>query len=157
MSMALLLFLAGALFVAYANGANDNFKGVASVALHFLSSGAVSFARGLNDAPKIVGLLAVVEGFRVQWGLAAVGTVMAIGGLLNARRVAEITFGTRGRARWSRLRRRSDRVGAGEKHASLPDGLELRHRAVPQTNSRRPGRCPRRHAHDDASSPGARA
>ena len=124
------LLIAGALFVAYANGANDNFKGVATlygsgtvgyrgalawatlttfagslcsvllakklvrifsakglvpesvagtpeflaaVALgarshgilgdppplldagHFLSAGAVSFARGLNDAPKIVG------------------------------------------------------------------------------------------------------
>lgn len=57
--------------------------------LHIASSGAVSFARGLNDAPKIVGLLVVVEGLRIQWGLAAVGTVMAIGGLFNARRVAE--------------------------------------------------------------------
>lgn len=58
-------------------------------ALHFLSSGAVSFARGLNDAPKIVGLLVVVEALRLQVSLALVAALMALGGLLHARAVAE--------------------------------------------------------------------
>lgn len=58
-------------------------------ALHFLSAGAVSFARGLNDTPKIAALLLMATGFNVRWGLFAVAAAMAIGGLLNARRVGE--------------------------------------------------------------------
>ena len=62
-------------------------------AAHFLSAGTVSFARGLNDTPKIVALLLLwkaldLERFR-GWGFAAVASTMAIGGLLNARKVAE--------------------------------------------------------------------
>ncbi len=62
-------------------------------AAHFLSAGTVSFARGLNDTPKIVALLLLwkaldPERFR-GWGFVAVALAMAIGGLLNARRVAE--------------------------------------------------------------------
>jgi inorganic phosphate transporter, PiT family len=56
--------------------------------LHYLSAGTVSFARGLNDAPKIVGLLLVVEALDIQFGLLAIATAMALGGLLNARKVA---------------------------------------------------------------------
>ncbi|MBI3021055.1 MAG: inorganic phosphate transporter [Candidatus Omnitrophica bacterium] len=58
--------------------------------LHFLSAGAVSFARGLNDTPKIVALLIAARAFRVPLssGLIAIGLAMAVGGLLNARRVA---------------------------------------------------------------------
>jgi len=56
--------------------------------LHYLSAGTVSFARGLNDTPKIVGLLLVVEALHVQFGMLAIATAMALGGLLNARRVA---------------------------------------------------------------------
>ncbi|HSC94721.1 MAG TPA: inorganic phosphate transporter [Burkholderiales bacterium] len=56
--------------------------------LHFLSAGAVSFARGLNDTPKIVGLLLVVEALQVELGVLAIATAMALGGLLNARKVA---------------------------------------------------------------------
>jgi PiT family inorganic phosphate transporter len=56
--------------------------------LHYLSAGTVSFARGLNDAPKIVGLLLVVEALHIQLGMLAIATAMALGGLLNARRVA---------------------------------------------------------------------
>ncbi|MEM7591979.1 MAG: inorganic phosphate transporter, partial [Cyanobacteria bacterium P01_A01_bin.83] len=52
------------------------------------SAGAVSFARGLNDTPKIVALLLTVTAFSVQGGMFAVGLGMAIGGLLNARKVA---------------------------------------------------------------------
>ena len=56
---------------------------------HFLSAGTVGFARGLNDTPKIVGLLVLWKALDVRWGFAAVATAMAVGGLLNARRVAE--------------------------------------------------------------------
>lgn len=58
-------------------------------ALHFLSSGAVSFARGLNDAPKIVGLLVVLEAIRLQVSLSLIAAVMAVGGIVHARKVAE--------------------------------------------------------------------
>ena len=57
--------------------------------VHFFSAGLVSFARGLNDTPKIAALLLVVSAFDIQWGLAAVAITMAVGGWLNARRVAE--------------------------------------------------------------------
>ena len=56
--------------------------------LHYLSAAIVSFARGLNDTPKIVGLLLVVEALHIQLGVLAIATAMAIGGLLNARKVA---------------------------------------------------------------------
>jgi inorganic phosphate transporter, PiT family len=56
---------------------------------HFLSAGTVSFARGLNDTPKIVVLLLLWKSFDVRWGFAAIAIAMAIGGLLNARKVAE--------------------------------------------------------------------
>ena len=58
-------------------------------AAHFLSAGTVSFARGLNDTPKIVALLLLWKGLDVRWGFAAIALTMAIGGLLNARKVAE--------------------------------------------------------------------
>jgi PiT family inorganic phosphate transporter len=57
--------------------------------LHFLSGGAVGFARGLNDTPKIVALLLAAEAIRPSVGLLLVGVVMAVGGVTNARRVAE--------------------------------------------------------------------
>jgi PiT family inorganic phosphate transporter len=56
---------------------------------HFLSAGTVSFARGLNDTPKIVALLLLWKTLDIRWGFAAVVSTMAMGGLLNARRVAE--------------------------------------------------------------------
>ncbi len=56
---------------------------------HFLNSGIVSFARGLNDTPKLAALLLVVQTIEIHWGLALVGVAMALGGVLNARRVAE--------------------------------------------------------------------
>jgi inorganic phosphate transporter, PiT family len=57
--------------------------------LHYLSAIAVSFARGLNDTPKIIGLLLVVKALDVRFGMLAVALAMALGGLLNARKVAE--------------------------------------------------------------------
>lgn len=69
-----------------------NFWGVDSQKIvdvcHFLSAGAVSFARGLNDTPKIVALLLTVTAFSIRGGMLAVGLRMAVGGLLNARKVA---------------------------------------------------------------------
>src|SRR6266480_5814049 len=56
---------------------------------HFLSAGAVSFARGLNDTPKIAALLLVAAVLKIQWGLVAVAVAMAVGGLLNAKKVAD--------------------------------------------------------------------
>ena len=58
-------------------------------ALHFISAGAVSFARGLNDTPKIAALLLVAAALNIRWGLVAVAGAMAFGGLLNARKVAD--------------------------------------------------------------------
>ena len=55
---------------------------------HFLSAGAVSFARGLNDTPKILALLLTVTTFSIKGGMLAVGLGIAVGGLLNARKVA---------------------------------------------------------------------
>ncbi|MFQ5962753.1 MAG: anion permease [Candidatus Scalinduaceae bacterium] len=57
--------------------------------LHFCSAGIVSFARGLNDTPKIVALLLLIKGLAIHWGMLAVAVGMALGGLLNARKVAE--------------------------------------------------------------------
>ncbi|HWV99941.1 MAG TPA: inorganic phosphate transporter [Candidatus Acidoferrum sp.] len=57
--------------------------------LHFCSAGAVSFARGLNDTPKIAALLLVGGAFGVRSGLAVVAMGIAAGGLLSAKRVAE--------------------------------------------------------------------
>lgn len=56
---------------------------------HFLSAGVVSFARGLNDTPKIVALLILWPALDLRWGFFAVAVTMAIGGLLQSRRVAE--------------------------------------------------------------------
>jgi PiT family inorganic phosphate transporter len=56
--------------------------------VHLLSAGSVGFARGLNDTPKIVALLLVIKSFDVKFGMSLIGAAMAIGGLLNARKVA---------------------------------------------------------------------
>lgn len=56
---------------------------------HFLSAGTVSFARGLNDTPKIVSLILIIQAISIQGGMLAVALGMAVGGLLNARKVAE--------------------------------------------------------------------
>lgn len=56
---------------------------------HFISAGIVSFARGLNDTPKIVSLLLIIQALSIQGGMLAVAISIAIGGLLNAQKVAE--------------------------------------------------------------------
>lgn len=55
---------------------------------HFLTAGSLSFARGLNDTPKIVALLLVIQALGIKSGMVAVALGMAIGGLLNAQKVA---------------------------------------------------------------------
>jgi PiT family inorganic phosphate transporter len=57
--------------------------------LHFLSAGAASFARGLNDTPKMAALLLVLPSFDARWACPIVALFIAVGGLLDARRVAE--------------------------------------------------------------------
>ncbi len=57
--------------------------------LHFLSAGAASFARGLNDTPKMAALLAAVPGLDLRWAFLLVAVGIAAGGLLDIRRVAE--------------------------------------------------------------------
>jgi len=57
--------------------------------LHFLSAGAVGFARGLNDTPKIVALLAGGAALGIANTSLLVAVAMAVGGLLAARRVAK--------------------------------------------------------------------
>ena len=63
--------------------------------LHYLSAGAVGFARGLQDTAKIVGLLVgaslldVAVTGNVLWGVMVVGVLMAAGGMLNSRRLAD--------------------------------------------------------------------
>lgn len=57
--------------------------------LHYLSTGAASFARGLNDTPKMAPLLLAVPQFSVSGCIVTVAIMIALGGLLDARRVAE--------------------------------------------------------------------
>lgn len=57
--------------------------------LHFASAGAVSFARGLNDTPKMAALLLVVPSVGTFGSVGLVALFIACGGLVGARRVAE--------------------------------------------------------------------
>ena len=62
--------------------------------MHYLSTGAASFARGLNDTPKMAALLLVAPGIDIRLGILAVAIVIAMGGLFDAENVAE-TLGKR--------------------------------------------------------------
>jgi inorganic phosphate transporter, PiT family len=57
--------------------------------LHYFSAGTVCFARALNDAPKMAGLLLVGALFMPSINILILAAAMAIGGLLSARKVAE--------------------------------------------------------------------
>lgn len=57
--------------------------------LHIISAASVSFSRGLNDTPKIVALIIPVMAFDIRYGILAIALGMAIGGLLNAHKVAQ--------------------------------------------------------------------
>jgi PiT family inorganic phosphate transporter len=56
--------------------------------LHFLSAGAVGFARGMNDTPKIVAIALASGTFNLNWITFLAAGVMALGGILQARKVA---------------------------------------------------------------------
>lgn len=60
-------------------------------ACHLVTAGAVSFARGVNDTPKIAALLLVAAplGLGAAPSLLLVGAAIAAGGLLASRRVAD--------------------------------------------------------------------
>lgn len=58
-------------------------------ALHVLAAGAASFARGLNDTPKIVAPMLVVPGLHLHWAFLVVAGCIALGGCLDVRNVAE--------------------------------------------------------------------
>ncbi|MCA9398454.1 MAG: inorganic phosphate transporter [Candidatus Omnitrophica bacterium] len=57
--------------------------------LHFMSAGAVSFARGLNDTPKIRSLAVTATALGLKLNIGFVAIVMALGGILSAKKVAE--------------------------------------------------------------------
>jgi len=56
---------------------------------HFLSSGFVSFARGLNDTPKLLGLFIFFNLVDPEFSLLAVAVTMFLGGILSSRKVSE--------------------------------------------------------------------
>jgi len=61
---------------------------------HFISAGIVSFARGLNDTPKIVSLILIIEYFSIRGGMITIAIAIALGGLLNSQKVA-VTMSTK--------------------------------------------------------------
>lgn len=58
-------------------------------AAHFASAGVVCFARSLNDTPKIVAMLLLLNLADIHWGFLAVAAMMVVGGLLHSRKIAE--------------------------------------------------------------------
>ncbi len=56
---------------------------------HCATAGIVSFARGLNDTPKLVSLLLVCHLFSLPVNFLLLSIVMAIGGWMNAKKVAD--------------------------------------------------------------------
>lgn len=57
--------------------------------LHYLSAFALCFARGLNDTPKIFALLFAASLMQAEISLSLIAAVMAVGGWLQSRKVAE--------------------------------------------------------------------
>jgi inorganic phosphate transporter, PiT family len=57
--------------------------------LHVFSAMSICFARGLNDTPKLAALLITAKLFSRNTSVAFIGVVIAIGGVLYARKVAE--------------------------------------------------------------------
>lgn len=63
--------------------------------LHWLSSGATSMARGMNDAPKIVALIAAAalysnQGIKIEYLFLLVGVAMFFGCILGGKRVTQV-------------------------------------------------------------------
>lgn len=57
--------------------------------LHIGSAGLICFARAVNDTPKLAALLIAAQVLKTEVSIALIAAVMAVGGLLLARRVAE--------------------------------------------------------------------
>lgn len=57
--------------------------------MHYLSSGIVGFARGLNDTPKIAAILLAGSTVSQTFAIVAVTVFMAAGALISTRKVAE--------------------------------------------------------------------
>ncbi|MBI4243558.1 MAG: inorganic phosphate transporter, partial [Planctomycetes bacterium] len=57
--------------------------------LHYVSAGVVSFARGLNDTPKMVALLLAGSVFGLESSMIFVSLLIAVGGIINAGKVAD--------------------------------------------------------------------
>ncbi|MGE0436792.1 MAG: anion permease [Steroidobacteraceae bacterium] len=57
--------------------------------LHVLSAMAICFARGVNDTPKLTALLLAANLLSAQGSILVITAVMAVGGLLFSRRVAQ--------------------------------------------------------------------
>ncbi|OGB26594.1 MAG: hypothetical protein A3I66_17275 [Burkholderiales bacterium RIFCSPLOWO2_02_FULL_57_36] len=57
--------------------------------LHIFSAGLICFARGVNDTPKLAALLIAAHLVNAEGSVLLIAAVMAAGGLLLARRVAE--------------------------------------------------------------------
>ncbi|MBM3739544.1 MAG: inorganic phosphate transporter [Acidobacteria bacterium] len=64
-------------------------KGSAVDAAHVISAGVVSFARGLNDAPKIAAMLWAAKALPGAPGFLLVAVAMAAGGLAHSHRIAD--------------------------------------------------------------------
>ena len=56
---------------------------------HFISGGFVSFARGLNDTPKLLGLFIFFNFIDPNLSLAAVAVTMLVGGLIASKKVSK--------------------------------------------------------------------
>lgn len=54
---------------------------------HIFTAGSVGLARGLNDSPKIAGLLLVVPYASPEYSVVAVAFIMALGGILASKKV----------------------------------------------------------------------
>jgi PiT family inorganic phosphate transporter len=63
-------------------------RGSATDILHWFSAAGISFARGLNDTPKIVAVLLVAGAAAATSNFVLVAVAMAAGGMLGAARVA---------------------------------------------------------------------
>ncbi|MES0371164.1 MAG: inorganic phosphate transporter [Mariprofundaceae bacterium] len=57
--------------------------------MHVLSAGAVSFARGLHDTPKIVGVAMAAGALDLHWITFIAAIAMALGGIFQSRKIAK--------------------------------------------------------------------
>lgn len=57
--------------------------------LHFVAGAGVCFTRGMNDGPKIAGMLILITFLNTTFGLLLIGLAMIVGGILQSKKVAE--------------------------------------------------------------------